>query len=254
MKKIIAIGGGEIGRPGKRPETTLIDPEIIRLGGKKHPKLLFIPTASGDAEGYCQGVKKHFGQRLGCQIDVLCLLKVKLNKQEIEDKIMGADIVYVGGGNTLKMMNAWRRAGVNKILLAAWRKGTVMSGLSAGSICWFKYGNSDSTKFTNPEANLIKVSGLGMINALHCPHYDIEPYRHPELKKMMKKLSGVAIALDNCCALEVIDDKYRILTAKKSARAYKIYWRDKEYVEEIITIQDKFQPLKNLLDKQNSTE
>jgi dipeptidase E len=249
MKKIIAIGGGEIGRPGQRPETTPIDREIIRLTGKKHPKLLFIPTASSDAEGYYQGVKKHFGQRLGCRTDVLYLLKAKPSKKEIKEKIMGADIVYVGGGNTLKMMNAWRRTGTDKILLAAWRQGIVMSGLSAGSICWFRYGNSDSPKFTNPEADLIRVTGIGMINALHCPHYDIEPYRHPELKKMMRKISGVAIALDNCCALEVIDDKYRILAAKKSARAYKVYWQGREYREEIIPAQDRFQPLKRLLTK-----
>jgi dipeptidase E len=71
MKKIVAIGGGEIGKPGYPVETTKIDKEILRLTGKKSPRLLFIPTASDDSELYFETVKKHFGKRLGCTTDVL---------------------------------------------------------------------------------------------------------------------------------------------------------------------------------------
>ena len=209
MKTIIAIGGGEIGRPGYPIETTQIDKEIIRLTGKKNPRLLFIPTASSDSESYYEVVKKYVGNKLGCKTGVLYLIKEKLSKKEIEEKILKSDIIYVGGGDTLKMMNVWRKNGVDKILKQAYEKGIILSGISAGSICWFKSGISDSKRFTNPNADLIKVSGLGLINALHSPHYDFEKNRKPDLKKMMKKNSGVAIAIDNCCAIEVIEDKFK---------------------------------------------
>jgi len=249
MQKIIAIGGGEIGRPGFPVETTSVDKEIIKLTGKKNPKLLFIPTASSDSEGYYKTVEKHFGKKLRCKTDVLYLIKSKQFKKEIENKILNSDIIYVGGGNTSKMMKTWKKNGVDKILVKACKKGIVMSGLSAGSICWFKYGNSDSRKFTDPDADLIRVKGLGLINALHCPHYNIEAYRRPDLKKMMRKTSGVAIALDNCSAIEVVDDKYRIILSKKTANAYKVYWKKNKFYEEIIRKDKKFNLLSELLAK-----
>lgn len=249
MERIIAIGGGEIGRLGYPVETTRIDREIIRLTGKKNPRLLFVPTASSDSEAYIETVKRHFGKRLGCRIDVLCLLDKKLSKKEIEKKIFAADIVYVGGGNTLKMMNVWRRLGVDEILKKAHKKGILLSGLSAGAICWFRWGNSDSRKFSNPKAGLTKVSGLGLIDALHCPHYDTEKERAADLKKMMRKTSGVAIAIDNCCAIEVVDDKYRIISSKPSANAYKIYWKKGAYHKELIRKEKGFKFLDDLLKK-----
>ncbi len=249
MQKIIAIGGGEIGKSGYPVETTEIDKEIIRLTGKKNPKLLFIPTASSDSESYFKVVKKHFGDKLGCKTNVLYLIKEKLNKKEIKDKILKSDIIYVGGGDTLKMMKIWRKNGVDKILKEAYKKGIVLSGLSAGSICWFKWGNSDSRRFTNSNADLIKVSGLDLINALHCPHYDFEKDRRADLKKMMKKTSGIAIAIDNCCAIEIINDKYRIIDSKSSANAYKVYWKANKYHEEKIKKEKGFKLISDLLRK-----
>ncbi|MHB8903974.1 MAG: Type 1 glutamine amidotransferase-like domain-containing protein [Patescibacteria group bacterium] len=246
MKKIIAIGGGEIGRPGYPIETTKIDKEIIKLSGKKNPKLLFIPTASSDSAGYYQTILKHFGKKLNCKTDVLYLINNKLTKKEIENKILKSDIIYVGGGDTLRMMTLWRKLNVDKILIKAYKKGIILSGLSAGSICWFKYGNSDSRRFKNSGANLIKVKGLGLIDALHCPHYDIEKDRKTDLKKMMKKTSGISVALDNCCAIEIVDDKYRIISSKKTANAYKTYWQSNKYYEIIIKQAKEFKPLKEL--------
>ena len=174
MKKIIAIGGGEIGRPGFSTETTLIDKEIIRLTEKRHPTLLFIPTASGDSRPYYEVVKNHFEKKLGCKTEVLYLIKEKPSQRQIKEKILSADIIYVGGGNTFRMMKIWKRRGVDKILKQAYEKGIVLSGLSAGAICWFRYGNSDSRKAKNPKADLIKVSGLDFIPGLLCPHYHSE--------------------------------------------------------------------------------
>jgi dipeptidase E len=249
MQKIIAIGGGEIGRPGYPIETTIIDKEIIKLSNKKKPKLLFIPTASSDSEGYYETVKKYFGKKLGCETDVLYLLKKNLTYKQIEKKILSSDIVYVGGGNTLKLMNIWKKYGVDKILKKAIRKAIVLSGISAGSICWFNFGNSDSRKFVNKKAGLIRVTGLGIINALNCPHYDFEKERKADLKKMMKRTSGVAIAVDNCCALEIIGDDYRIISSKKTANAYKVYWQAGKFNELLIKKDKKFRALADLLTK-----
>lgn len=249
MKKIIAIGGGEIGKPGFPIETTSIDKEIIRLTNKKHPVLLFIPTASGDAEGYFDTVQRYFGKKLGCKTDVLYLLKEKYTPKQLKDKILSADIIYVGGGNTLRMMITWRKLGVDDILKQAYKKGIVMSGLSAGAICWFKYGNSDSRKTKDPSINMIKVSGLDIIPTLLCPHYDFEKDRKPDLKRMMKKSSGVALAIDNCCAIEVIDETYRIISSKKSSNAYKVFWSKGKFNEVLIKKEKVFLPISELLRK-----
>ncbi|NTU73102.1 type 1 glutamine amidotransferase-like domain-containing protein [Candidatus Roizmanbacteria bacterium] len=245
--KIVAIGGGEIGRPGFPVETTKIDKEIIVLTGKKNPKLLFLPTASSDSDKYVNIVQEHFHKRLGCEVDILYLLNKKVSRQEMEEKVFGTDIIYVGGGNTLKMMNIWRKIGLDKILLEAVNKGIVLSGVSAGAICWFRYGSSDSRRFTNPEADLIRVRGLGLIPILLCPHYDVEVDRKANLKDLMKKTSGVAIAVENCCAVEIVNDQYKIIESKPTANAYKVYWQQGKYVEERIEKTNEFAPLQELL-------
>lgn len=248
MKKIIAIGGGEIGRPGVKNETLGIDREIIKLSGKEKPKLLFIPTASVDASGYIESVQNHFGKKLGCKIDSLELIAKKYTKRELEEKILKSDIIYVGGGNTLNMMKVWRKLGIDVLLEKALKKGIVLSGLSAGSICWFRYGNSDLAKFgKNKAASMIRVRGLDMIPALHCPHYDIEKGREESLREMMKKNKGVAIAIDNCAALEVVGNQYRIIKTKKTANAYKVYWKNGKYFKELITAKKNLQSVDELL-------
>lgn len=255
MGKIVAIGGGEMGRPkedsdGFYPvETTLIDKEILKLTGKFSPSLLFIPTASYDSPNYYGVVKEHFLD-LGCsEVNVLNLSDKTLTKAQTEKLILSHDAIYVGGGNTLRMMNTWKKKGVDKMLEQAFKKDIVLSGLSAGSICWFSYGNSDSRKFTSGSDKLIKVSGLGFIDALHCPHFDVEPTRQNDLKRMMKTTPKVAIVLDNCAALEIIDDQYRIIVSKPDAKARKAYWERGEYVLQEITINKEMHNLSSLLSK-----
>src|ERR1700691_5945627 len=99
-KTIVAIGGGKIAAR----ETLPIDREIIRLSKKKNPKLLFIPTASSDSEIYWKQIQEHFGNFLRCKTDVLFLIKEHPSREQIRRKILSADIIYVGGGNTLQMM------------------------------------------------------------------------------------------------------------------------------------------------------
>jgi len=140
--KIIAIGGGEIGEE----ETLAIDRKIVKLAKRKNPKVLYIPTAGGDSKKWCNIFQKIYGDKLGCQVDFLLLVKNKdiLTKKIITEKILSADIIYVGGGNTLKMLQIWKKNDVDKLLKKAYKKGTILSGLSAGAICWFRYGISDA--------------------------------------------------------------------------------------------------------------
>lgn len=245
--KIVAIGGGEIGRLGTKIETESIDKEIIHLTGKKHPKLLFLPTASGDSESYYKVIKNYFGIRLGCKTDVLYLFKDHPTKKEMEQKVFGSDIVYVGGGNTLRMLKQWRRYGLDSILEKAANKGVILSGVSAGAICWFKYGNSDSLKFSDKRNPLIKLKGLGFIPLMSCPHYDIEKSRRPSLMKMIKEKGGISIALENCSALEILDDKYKVLTSLRNAHAYRVYRSEGKVVEEQLIVDGRYRPLKELL-------
>ena len=253
MKIIVAISGGEIGRPGYPVETTEIDKEIIKLSGKKRANLLFIPTASSDAEGYVETVKKHFGERLGCRVDVLYLINSGIVKKEIGKKIFSSDIIYVGGGNTLKMLKVWKKNGVDKILKRAWKRKIVISGLSAGAVCWFKYFNSDSKKFIKGKNNyqLIKLKGLGWLNASFCPHYDTEEKRKRHLKKMMLKTPGIALAVDNCCAVIIENDKYQVISSKRTANAYKVFWLNKKFYQIKIKKVKLFKPLGELLKKTN---
>src|SRR5437867_120737 len=96
--------------------TRSIDKEIVRLTGKKNPRALFIPTASGDDPEYWERFQKVYADKLGCRTDVLFLLNIKISVTEIKDKIKKADLIYIGGGNTLKMMRRWRVLGVDKLL------------------------------------------------------------------------------------------------------------------------------------------
>ena len=121
MGKIIAVGGGVFWKSkDAEPETTLIDKEIVFQTWKKNPKFLFIPTANYDSVEYYDVIKKHF-TGLWCSCDVLYLTRDKLTKKQIEDKIFSSDIVYVGGGNTLRMMNIWKKLGVDDILKKAYK-------------------------------------------------------------------------------------------------------------------------------------
>lgn len=255
MSKIIAIGGGEMGRPkedgtGYYPvETVAIDTEIFRLTNKKGPTLLFIPTASYDSQSYYELVKNHF-LRIGfSSVNPLYLSDKSLTQTQIENIILSHDAIYVGGGNTLRMMTIWRRMGLDKALKMAYERGIVLSGLSAGSICWFSYGNSDSRSYSSGSDKLVKVTGLGLIDALHCPHYDIEPNRQSDLKRVMKTTSKVAIALDNCAALEVVDDTYRIIKSRPDAKARKVYWKNGKYVIEEIPTTESYKDLSELLQR-----
>ncbi len=235
MMCIVAIGGGSIQRPLKKPETTAIDEEIVKMSGKKQSRLLFIPTASQDSPAYIAAVQKQYGDRLGCTVETLELYTNRPSKKEIAARIKRADIIYVGGGNTMRMMMLWRKLGVDRLLINAAKSGTVCCGLSAGAICWFREGNSDSLKYSNPKADYCRVKTLDLVDALLCPHYDGEKDRQPSLKKMMKKVPGVAIAVDENAAIAIDGKTYRVITSKKKAKVYRVFCKKGKYVKEEIS-------------------
>jgi dipeptidase E len=117
----------------------------------------------------------------------------------IEDKVSNADIIYVGGGNTKKMLSMWRKYNLHAILKEAWEKGTILSGVSAGAVCWFSYAHSDSLKEKTGE--YCRVKGLGFIRGLACPHLIRESDRLPSFKKMHNKYGGMGFAIDDYAAI-----------------------------------------------------
>ncbi len=235
--KILAMGGGENGRPGKPYEIKCFDEEIVRMTEKKNPNLLFVSftqKSPDGAENYYNIINRNF-INLGCNCEHLREKDLQ-NIDFVKQKIDNADIIYVGGGNTLRLMNILRKYKIDKMLEFAGVKGAVLCGISAGAICWHNFGNSDSRKFTSNSTQLIKVKGLGFIPALFCPHYDIEMSRQEDLKRMMKSTKGIALAFENCTALKIVDGNYQVLKCKENAKAWKCYWSKGEYVKKEICL------------------
>ncbi len=237
-------------RPPRSPQTLAIDHEIVRLAGCRHPRVLFVPTASGDDAAYCRSFRDLYATRLGCRVSELLLYRDRPSRKAMRAALLGSDIIYVGGGNTLRMMKIWRRLGIDRWLDQARRQGTVLAGLSAGALCWFRQGNSDSRKFSDAgNRTLIRVSGLNYIDALVCPHYDVERHRQPALKAMMRTTPGIAVALENCTAIEIVDDQYRILRSNDRRNAWRVYWYRGEYHRDKLDSGPRYRPLRELLDK-----
>lgn len=231
MKIIVAIGGGEI----RKFETLEIDRIIVEMTGLRRPKALFIPTASGDSQNYWEAFQRLYGARLGCETNVLMLIRGPSDPKEIIEKIGEADLVYVGGGNTLRMMRRWRRLGVDKLLLQAYERDTVLSGLSAGSICWFRYGHSDSRKFSasGEDWDFIRVRGLGLVSATNSPGSTDEA-RIKSFQKMICQRGGVGIAIDDNCAMVIRDETYEVVRCRRNANVYRLHRRRGEvFTEEI---------------------
>lgn len=262
-KKIIAIGGGENGRPledgNYAPyETEQIDKEIIRLAGKERPNFLFMAHSQASSlkiqEDYYQTMKKIYNQKFGCNCQDLKSDELQ-NVEKIKEKIAWADIIYEGGGDTLTMIQLWQDSGFDKILYKAWNNGKVICGISAGAVCWFKSCNSDSIKIQNGQKNtLASVDCLGWFNAHITPHCD-ETGRYETTKEQLKENGQVGIMLSNCVALEIIDNKYRMIASEPKGRsiekAYglKASWNNGRYIEERISLLNEFEDISKLLNK-----
>lgn len=247
MGKFVAIGGGENGHHNTKYETGPFDKEIIKLTGKINPNFLFIGLANKYPDYYFEIMDGIYGGMYSCKTDCLRYEDIK-NKDIAMNKIKNADIIYVGGGNTAKLMRLFRKYGVDKMLVEAYNDNKVLCGVSAGGICWCDYGNSDSRVISSNASKMIRVKGLGLIHILFAPHIATQPNRAESVKQMMKNTYKIpAIQLDNA-ALEIIDNQYRVLTNDNNSVAQKCYWKNGKFVTENI-INNEFKDIENLYAK-----
>lgn len=243
MLNIIAIGGGDMGQG----ETLSLDQLIVTTTDKPHPNALFIPTASDDSLDYWEQFQHIYGERLGCHIDVLFLVREHPTYEAIQEKIEWADLIYVGGGNTRTMLSLWRQLGVDTLLRNAAQKGTVLSGLSAGANCWFQYANSDAPIIEGEVGvKTVRVECLGLVDISMCPHMKREEFRLEEFTRMMKTTPGIGVGLDDMCAIHIHGQEYRIVAAEDGMVAHKILWLGEQFHHETIPPSQDFQSLLEL--------
>ncbi|MBU1055663.1 MAG: peptidase E [Proteobacteria bacterium] len=216
MAVFVLIGGGEL----RDLETLKIDESIVQLSNTTNPKLLFIPTASHDSEGYIKTIEEVFGEKLGCICDSLCVSNSNITYSEIELKIGSADIIYVGGGDTKYLIDIWKKEKVDRALKKVINTNKVLCGLSAGSMCWFEKGISDTEIFSsNTEWNYSLIDGLKIIPGIHCPHLD-DREDEDAFNRYLKKKDIEFIGIENNCAIVIENDKYRIIQSNKNKHAY----------------------------------
>ncbi len=210
-RQIIAMGGGGF---SMEPDNHLLDDYILQASKKHKPKICFLGTASGDSKSYIERFYNFFENK-NCYPSHLSLFNGTTDK--IEKFIFAQDILYVGGGNTRNMLVLWKEWKLDKIIINAYKNGTVLCGLSAGSICWFEQGLTDSIP-----CQLTGLDCLGILKGSNCPHFDGEPKRKPAYRKLIQ--SGQlknGIATDDGCALHYVNEKLvRIVSSRQLAKAY----------------------------------
>ena len=217
MKKhIIAIGGGGFGR---KNESNLIEKYILNLSGKINPNICFLPTATGDSDNYIVRFYSLF-TRLNCIPSHIDFFRRTI---DINHHVMNQDIIFVGGGNTKSMLAVWCDWGMNKILKKAYDKGTIMSGVSAGAICWFTSGVTDSW-----ENELQTLPCLDFIKGTCCPHYDEEPSRIPYVEKILRENKVTnCISIEGGSALHFIDGKpFKNISFKDNKNSYNVFFEN----------------------------
>lgn len=193
---------------------------MAKATGKNTPKLCFIPTASGEDPEY---IKSFY--EICSQIDVVPhVLSVWINsydqKECFEEIIQKMDAIVVGGGNTLNMMAIWKAQGIDIALKKAYDSGVVMGGGSAGSLCWFNAGTTDS----RPK-ELSIVNGMSFIDKSHCPHYNSETSRRPLYHSniLSGKLSD-GYACDDRSAIHFINEEvYTSVSLDERNHSYYVY-------------------------------
>lgn len=213
MRQIIALGGGGF---SMEPDNPLLDLYILEQSKKQNPKVCFVPTASGDSDNYISRFYKSFNGHK-CVPSHLSLFEPP--SSDLEDYVLEKDIIYVGGGNTKNLLALWREWGLDGILKRAWQQGRIMAGISAGSICWFEAGVSDSFG-----GELKPLNSLGFLKGSNCPHYDGEAERRPVFQSLVSSqiLPG-GYAADDGAALHFIDEEfYQAVSSRPEAKGYRV--------------------------------
>lgn len=200
MGRIVAIGGGEIITTPS--ETIHIDREIIRLSGKSNPKLCFISTASHDAPEYIKSVKKYFGNELNCRVYTLELFNKQYTFEEMERLLLSMDIIYVGGGETTIMLQKWQEKGLDRILKEIYQSTEIiLSGLSAGAMCWFSGATCYNRELT--------VESLNLEPYYIIPHY--EDSQEEYIKTIQQNITYPIYRVRDGEAITVIDKEVKLL-------------------------------------------
>ena len=213
LKNIVAIGGGGFGRSlGKLK----IERYITSLVKKDRPKICFIPTASGDNDLYKLNFYRAFSE-LNC---ITSHIDFFSRTENLERKILSQDIIYVGGGNTKSMLAVWKEWNLHIILKTGYEKGIVMSGVSAGAICWFDKGITDSFS-----KKLEIIDCLGIVKGIACPHYDEEKERKPFVNEILKnKRINSCICIEGDCALHIKNEiNYKSIDFGKNKKCLKVF-------------------------------
>ena len=213
-KQIIAMGGGGF---SMEPENLALDQYILTATGAARPKICFVSTASGDAQSYIDRFYASM-RTLACEPSHLSLFKPDVT--DFRSFVLGQDAMYVGGGATRNLLALWREWGLDAIMREAWEAGVVLAGISAGSICWFEQGLSDSVI----AHQLRPLKCLGFLPGSNCPHYDGEADRRPTYQSFVRKgeLSAGYAAEDGAALHFFSQELFKVVTSRPNATAYSL--------------------------------
>jgi peptidase E len=217
---IVAMGGGGF---SSEPDNPRLDDYVLGLTGKRRPRVCFLPTASGDSDQYIV----RFYTAFGGQRAEAAHLGLQRPMADVRAFLLGHDVIYVGGGSTANLLAVWRVHGVDRVLREAWERGTVLAGVSAGMLCWFEGGVTDSF---GPLAAL--RDGLGLLRGTACPHYDGEPGRRPAYHRLLGEGMAGGYAADDGAALHFVGERLQACVASRpGASVYRVGLEEGRVVE-----------------------
>ena len=228
--QIVAFGGGGF---SMERDSSLLDDYVLGLTGAIRPRVCFLPTASGDADHYVVRFYRRFAPT--CEASHVSLFRrdqgVDGVEDDLESHLLAQDLVYVGGGNVVSMLGAWRAHNIDAILRKAWRRGIVLCGPSAGSLCWFQEALS---AFHGPPRC---VRGLGFLPYSNCVHYDAEPARRAEYRRFVADGMLGGFAAEDGVALHFRETRLvRAVSSRPDACAYSIDGTSGEVLEERLEV------------------
>lgn len=229
--QILALGGGGF---SMEKDSSLLDDYALSLTGKQHPRVCFLPTASGDADHYVVRFYRRFATC--CESSHISLFRRDQGTGGVEDDLgshlLRQDLIYVGGGNVVSMLGAWRAHGLDEVLREAWQRGVVMCGPSAGSLCWFAESVSAFHGATSRQ-----VQGLGLLPCSNCVHYDAEPVRRTDYHRYVREGMRPGYAADDGVALHFEGmDLARAVSSRPDGRAYRVEQIAGEVVERALEV------------------